>query len=65
MNCANCENTGSLSKTLEGGLDCPHCHVAELRAELNALVKLMPESGEALNFRLYWLGYTAGRTCKG
>ncbi len=62
--CGNCDNTGSLSKTLDGDLDCTHCKIAELRANLNALVKLMPERGEALHFRLYQMGFDAAMALK-
>lgn len=34
--CAQCNDTGSLSKDLEGYLDCSHCDVATERAALEA-----------------------------
>lgn len=34
MNCAHCEDTGSLSKSLDGYLDCGHCDIAAKRVEL-------------------------------
>lgn len=38
MNCKHCNDTGSLSKDLDGYLDCAHCDVAEERAALEAWV---------------------------
>jgi len=35
MNCTHCNDTGSLSKELDGYLDCVHCDVAEQRAALD------------------------------
>ncbi len=34
--CTHCENTGSLSKDLDGYLDCTHCEVASTRALIEA-----------------------------
>jgi hypothetical protein len=31
MNCTSCNDTGSLSKELDGQLDCAHCGVADER----------------------------------
>lgn len=36
MKCAHCNDTGSLSKDIEGYLDCAHCGVADERAALEA-----------------------------
>jgi hypothetical protein len=36
MKCAHCNNTGSLSKSLDGYLDCAHCDVAEERRKLES-----------------------------
>jgi len=36
MSCPYCNDTGSLSKDLDGYLDCVHCDVAEERAQLEA-----------------------------
>lgn len=36
MNCVYCSDTGSLSRDLEGELDCVHCDVAQERAALEA-----------------------------
>lgn len=36
MNCARCDDTGSLSKDLDGELDCAHCDVATERVALEA-----------------------------
>jgi hypothetical protein len=33
--CTFCNDTGSLSKDLDGFLDCGHCHVAEERTALD------------------------------
>lgn len=35
-NCAHCADTGSLSKDLDGYLDCTHCDVAQERSALEA-----------------------------
>lgn len=35
MSCAHCNDTGSLSKSLHGYLDCAHCGVAEERVAVN------------------------------
>lgn len=35
MNCTHCDDTGSLSKTFSGYLDCAHCDVARQRVELD------------------------------
>jgi hypothetical protein len=34
MTCTFCNNTGSLSKDVDGFLDCTHCDVAEERVVL-------------------------------
>jgi ferredoxin-like protein FixX len=34
MKCFHCNDTGSLSKALDGYLDCGHCDVAAERAKL-------------------------------
>lgn len=39
MSCAHCDNTGSLSKDLDGDLDCAHCDVATERTLLEAWAK--------------------------
>lgn len=36
MSCLHCFDTGSLSKDLDGLLDCPRCDVAAERAVLEA-----------------------------
>lgn len=36
MTCAHCADTGSLSKDLEGSLDCVYCDVADERTALEA-----------------------------
>lgn len=36
MICQHCNNTGSLSKDIDGHLDCGHCDTARERADLNA-----------------------------
>ena len=39
MTCAHCNGTGSLSKQLDGYLDCVHCDAAEERAKLESWSK--------------------------
>lgn len=34
--CEHCNDTGSLSKDMEGFFDCGHCDVAQQRTELEA-----------------------------
>ena len=42
--CNHCDDTGSLSKSLTGHLDCAHCEVAPERAALNSWAKRTLES---------------------
>lgn len=60
--CRHCENTGSLSKTLGGHLDCASCPIAEQRLALaEQLDKIAPEPGPARD----WAAYQLGRLSEG
>lgn len=61
MNCAHCNDTGSLSKDLGGYLDCAHCDVASERAKLEAwAVEMMNQHGAtAAMWRVFQHGKTA------
>jgi hypothetical protein len=59
MNCIHCADTGSLSKDLEGDLDCPYCDVAIERVALEdwaARTRLLYGSESSL-----WLIYQYGK----
>lgn len=46
MKCTHCNDTGSLSKALDGSLDCACCNVATERVKLEAwAVELMAKHG--------------------
>lgn len=59
MKCCHCNDTGSLSKDLEGDLDCAHCDIAVERVALEkwaAQTRLMYGSESSL-----WLIYQHGK----
>ncbi|MCG2586533.1 hypothetical protein [Massilia sp. TS11] len=62
MSCLHCDDTGSLSKSLDGALDCPHCEAAPERAALNAWAKreLCSKVDEAELYLIYVRGKAAG-----
>jgi len=61
MNCDRCDDTGSLSKDPEGYLDCPHCEVADERAELERWAsKELKKSAGARTW--VWTIYQHGKT---
>lgn len=55
--CAHCNDTGSLSKDLEGHLDCAYCDVAEQRAKFNRWAATVRERGAAA----MWIAFQHGR----
>ena len=58
MTCIHCNDTGSLSKALDGYLDCPHCDVAEQRRDLEAWAhRKVAEHGAAAAI---WLAFKHG-----
>jgi hypothetical protein len=57
MICIHCNDTGSLSKSLEGDLDCVHCDVAVERVTLETWVKQSKLTG----YSLYWMLYLIGK----
>jgi ferredoxin-like protein FixX len=60
MKCIHCSDTGSLSKALDGYLDCAHCDVAAERAKLEAWAfDLITKHGATAAM---WLVYQHGRT---
>jgi hypothetical protein len=60
--CSHCANTGSLSKALDGHLDCAHCPIAEQRVALaEELDRIKPEPGPARD----WLAFQLGRLSEG
>lgn len=59
MNCGHCNDTGSLSKDLEGHLDCGYCNVAAERVALEdwaARTRLLYGTESSL-----WLIYQHGK----
>lgn len=63
MTCSACNDTGSLSKDVDGMLDCPHCDVARERVRLNVwdfkfMAKHPMESA-------LWLAFQRGRASAG
>ena len=59
MTCEHCNDTGSLSKALDGYLDCGHCDVADQRRDLEAWAhRQVAEHGAAAAI---WLAYQHGR----
>lgn len=60
MTCEHCNGTGSLSKSLEGYLDCGYCDVAEERRDLEAWAHhKVAQHGAAAAM---WLAYQHGRS---
>lgn len=62
--CDFCDDTGSLSKSLHGDLDCAECMAAQHRVELNAMVARSAEHGEALYWQIYLAGFKKGQRCQ-
>lgn len=64
--CTHCDDTGSLSKQLEGGqLDCVYCEAARTRTELEAWCKAnIPKfsSQGVIAWLIYQHGVAAGFT---
>ncbi|MBQ5963178.1 hypothetical protein [Massilia sp. ZL223] len=58
MTCAHCADTGSLSKTIYGFLDCAHCDVAEERARVEAWARRATPEVQAHSV---WLIYQQGK----
>jgi len=58
MSCAKCEGTGSLSKRVDGYLDCP-CGAAEQRIELADWV--MRNAPNCDDHNAAWLIYQHGK----
>lgn len=58
-NCWECGDTGSLSKNIDGQLDCGHCGVATKRAALNEWCRKNIEYG-ASKSAAAWLIYQHG-----
>lgn len=61
MTCDRCDDTGSLSKRIEGSLDCPFCEVADERVTLDvwasAATRHAPDASSER-----WLIYQHGKT---
>lgn len=62
MSCAHCNDTGSLSKDVDGFLDCPHCGVAAERDGLEQWAgrELADHSGLASMWLIYQRGKATG-----
>lgn len=58
MTCVHCNDTGSLSKSDAGYLDCPHCDVAQERADLEAWARRNAPSAAMLDV---WAIYQRGK----
>ena len=59
MTCAHCAGTGSLSKTVEGYLDCTHCDTATERTLLEHWV--MRSAPNCVDNNAAWLIYQHGK----
>lgn len=61
MKCEKCSDTGSLSKDLDGHLDCGYCAVAQERAALDtwAAKHLVHVTASAERWELYQHGKAA------
>jgi ferredoxin-like protein FixX len=61
--CEHCNDTGSLSQSMDGDLDCGHCDIATERAKLDAWISRKYNRGE-LGYRISgsdaWLIYQHG-----
>lgn len=53
MSCEKCNDTGSLSKHLDGMLDCPYCPAADQRIKLADWHKMMRHEHHPID--LLWL----------
>jgi hypothetical protein len=61
MSCTQCNDTGSLSKSLTGYLDCPHCDVAAERAKLEAWARRAAPGAGLLDV---WTIYQHGKAAQ-
>ena len=62
MNCAHCNDTGSLSKNLHGYMDCAYCGVAEERVQVNIWADRTAPTVDQVDA---WLIYQHGKTAAG
>ena len=60
--CEHCNDTGSLSKDIDGFLDCPHCDVAIERAGLEQWARR--ELAAASGLAAMWLIYQHGKAAQ-
>jgi hypothetical protein len=61
MNCARCDDTGSLSKNDWGHLDCVHCDVAEERMRVESWARrATPHASPVDVWKIYQRGKAAG-----
>lgn len=60
MTCDRCDDTGSLSKDIDGFLDCPFCDASGERAELEKWVLTQGIAGGGLASA--WVIYQHGKT---
>lgn len=60
MKCGTCDDTGSLSRNVEGLLDCTHCDVAHTRVFLEAWCRTYIPKG-ASQSTAAWLIYQHGK----
>lgn len=59
--CEHCDDTGSLSKSITGFLDCPHCDAAEERMSLESWARRnAPSAGIIDVWAIYQHGKAAG-----
>jgi hypothetical protein len=58
MNCAFCNDTGSLSKDIGGHLDCGHCFAAQQRTALEAWYRAVRNQYDVID--LLWLAFQRG-----
>lgn len=61
MSCAYCNDTGSLSRDLDGPLDCARCGIADERADLEAWAaqQRIPYGSETSIWMIYQHGKAA------
>jgi hypothetical protein len=57
--CSHCNDTGSLTKDLDGYLDCTHCDIAEQRTELEQWV--VKHAKHCDDFTAAWLIFQHGK----
>lgn len=62
MNCTHCNDTGSLSKDLDGYLDCGHCTVAQERDALERWV--LRNAKHCDDFSAAWLIFQHGKAAQ-